>query len=121
MVFESSQKKHCQSRTPLANFSGAAHVCAVTIHNQCPCRIEISPPRGQNFNQGRGLHSLWLNSDPEGQISLSYIDSLMKNCFSPTFSEVFCRNIKSKKKVKILTFTSWIYIISEFMSVFNRD
>ena len=57
----------------------------ITIHHERPCRIEISHPRGQKFNQGRGLPSPWLNSDPKGEISLSYMDRLMMDCFSPTF------------------------------------
>ena len=61
----------------------------ITIHHECPCRIEISHPRCRNFNQGRGLPSPWLNSDPEGEISLSYMDRLMMDCFSPTFSRFF--------------------------------
>ena len=55
----------------------------------CPCRIEISHPRGPNFNQGRGLPHPWLNSNPEGEISLSYMDRLMMDCFSPTFPRFF--------------------------------
>ena len=61
----------------------------ITIHHECPCRIEISHPRGRNFNQGRGLPSPWLNSDPEGEISLSYMDRLMMDRFSPTFPRFF--------------------------------
>ena len=61
----------------------------ITIHHEFPCRIEISHPKGRNFNQGRGLPSPWLNSDPEGEISLSYMDRLMVDCFSPTFSRFF--------------------------------
>ena len=76
----------------------------ITIHHECPCRIEISHPRGRNFNQGRGLPSPWLNSDPEGEISLSYMDRLMMDRFSPTFSKFFCPSVKSPKNVKILTF-----------------
>ena len=72
----------------------------ITIHHECPCRIEISHPRGRNFNQGRGLPSHWLNSDPEGEISLAYMDRLMMDCFS-----VFCRNTKMTKIVKNLIFT----------------
>ena len=49
------------------------------------CEKEISHPRGRNLIQGRGLPSPWLNSDPEGEISLSYMDMLMMDCFSPTF------------------------------------
>ena len=49
------------------------------------CEKEISHPRGRNFNQGRGLPSPWLNFDCEGEISLSYMDTLMMDCFSPTF------------------------------------
>ena len=63
----------------------------ITIHHERPCRIEISHPRGRKFNQGRGLPSPWLNSDPEGEISLSYMDRLMMDRFSPTFRRVFVR------------------------------
>ena len=72
----------------------------ITIRHECPYRIEISQSRGRNFNQGRDLPSPWLNSDPEGEISLSYIDRLMMDCFSPTYTSFFCRNIKSKKKAR---------------------
>ena len=64
---------------------------SITIHHECPCRIEISHRRGQKFNQGRGLRSPWLNSDPEGEISLSYMDMLMMDSFSPTFQKFFVR------------------------------
>ena len=63
----------------------------ITIHHERPCRIEISHPRGRKLNQGRGLPSPWLNSDPEGEISLSYMDRLMMDRFSPTFRRVFIR------------------------------
>ena len=63
----------------------------ITIHHERPCRIEISHPRGRKFNQGRGLPRPWLNSDPEGEISLSYMDRLMMDRFSPTFPRVFVR------------------------------
>ena len=63
----------------------------ITIHHERPCRIEISHPRGRKFNQGRGLPSPWLNSDPEGEISLFYMDRLMMDRFSPTFRRVFVR------------------------------
>ena len=63
----------------------------ITIHHERPCRIEISHPRGRKFNQGRGLPSPWLNSDPEGEISLSYMDRLMMDRFSPTYRRVFVR------------------------------
>ena len=53
------------------------------------CEKEISHPRGRNFNQGRGLPSPWLNSDHEGEISLSYMDRLMMDRFSPTFPRFF--------------------------------
>ena len=53
------------------------------------CEKEISHPRGRNFNQGRDLPSPWLNSDPEGEISLSSMDILMMDCFSPTFPRFF--------------------------------
>ena len=63
----------------------------ITIHHERPCRIEISHPRGRKFNKGRGLPSPWLNSDPEGEISLSYMDRLMMDRFSPTFRRFFVR------------------------------
>ena len=75
----------------------------ITIHHDCPCRVEISHPRGRNFNQGRGLPDPWLNSDPEGENSLSYMDRLMTDCFSPTFRG-FCPNNKNPKKRKNLNF-----------------
>ena len=71
----------------------------ITIRHECPCRIEISHPRGQNFNQGRGLLSPWLNSDPEGEISLSYMDRLL-GFFVSNFSKVFCKNIQRSKNAK---------------------
>ena len=55
----------------------------ITTHHECRRRIEISHPRGLNFNQGRGLPSSWLNSYPEGEISLSYMDRDMMDCFLP--------------------------------------
>ena len=67
----------------------------ITIHHECPCRIDISHLRGWNFNQGQGLPSPWFNSDPEGEISLSYMDRPMMDCFSPTFSRLLCQNIKN--------------------------
>ena len=68
-----------------------SYIKIITIHHERPCRIEISHPRGRKFNQGRGLPSPWLNSDPEGEISLSYMDRLMMDRFSPTFRRVFVR------------------------------
>ena len=40
------------------------------------------------------MPSPWLNSDPEGEISLSYMDRLMMDWFS--------QNIKTKKKFNFL-------------------
>ena len=71
----------------------------ITIHHECRCRIEISHSRGRNFYQGRGLQSPWLNSDPEGEISLFHIDRLMLDCFSPHFSKLFFL-LKHKKSLK---------------------
>ena len=62
--------------------------------------------RGWNSKQRRGLPILRLNSDPEGQIFLSYMDRLMMNCF-PLFSKPFSWNIKRKIKIKILTLYSF--------------
>ena len=53
------------------------------------CEKEISHPRGRNFNQGLGLQSLRLNSAPKSEISLSYMDRLMMDCFSPTCPRFF--------------------------------
>ena len=68
-----------------------SQVKIITIHHERPCRIEISHPRGRKFNQGRGLPSPWLNSDPEGEISPSYMGRLMMDRFSPTFLRDFVR------------------------------
>ena len=61
----------------------------ITIHHEYPCRIEISHLRGRNFR--RGLLSPWLNFDPKGEISLSFVDRLMMDFFSPTFQRIFVR------------------------------
>ena len=55
----------------------------ITIHHECPCRIDISPECWK-FNLGRGLQSPWFNSDPKSEISLSYMDRLIMDCFAPT-------------------------------------
>ena len=60
----------------------------ITIHHECPCRTEKSHPRGRNFYQGRGLPSPGRNSKPESEMDLSYMDWLMMDYFSPTFSEL---------------------------------
>ena len=70
----------------------------ITIHHGRPCRIEISHPRGRKFNQGRGLPSPWFNSDPEGEISLSYMDRLMMDRFSPPLFEGFFSEHKNSVK-----------------------
>ena len=70
---------------------------SITIHHERPCRIEISHPRGRKFNQGRGLPSPWLNSDPEGEISLSYMDRLMMDRFSPIFEGFLSEHKNSTK------------------------
>ena len=53
------------------------------------CEKEISHPRVRNFNQGQGLPSPWFISDPEGEISLSYMDRAHDGLFSPTFRSFF--------------------------------
>ena len=73
----------------------------ITIHHEYPCRIEISHPRARNFNQGQGLPRPWLNSHPEGDISLSYMDRLMMDLFFSHFSKVFCRNREVQKREKL--------------------
>ena len=75
----------------------------ITIHHECPCRIEISHPRGWKFTQGRGLLSPWFNSYPEDEISLSYMDRLMMDFFH-TFRRVFCQNIKTPLKSQFFNF-----------------
>ena len=45
--------------------------------------MEISP-EGRNFYQGRVPD---INSDPEGEIYLSFMDWLMMDYFSPNFRE----------------------------------
>ena len=90
----------------------------ITIHHECPCRIEISHPRGWNFNQGRGLPSPWLNSDPEGEISLSYMDRLMMDRFSPTFPRFFSehKTVKNPENFNFLLvgftlfLSSWLFL-----------
>ena len=39
----------------------------------CPCRIEISHPRGGNLTRDSASLVPGLNSDPSGEISLSYM------------------------------------------------
>ena len=46
---------------------------------------------------GERLAKSWLNSDPEGAISLSLMDKLMNDCFPPTFSMVLVELKKSSK------------------------
>ena len=46
-----------------------------------------------------------MNSSPDGEISLSFIDRLMIDCFSLTFPRFFVVT-KSPKNVKILNFYS---------------
>ena len=59
---------------------------------------------GSEFNQGRGLQSLWLNCDPKVEISLFYMEKLMMDCFSSNFPRLFVVYKNSKKNVKSLTF-----------------
>ena len=77
----------------------------ITTHHECPCRIEISNPRGRNFNQGRGLANPAINSDPEGEISLFYKGRLMLDCFSPTFPRFFLPEYKKSKIRENLNFS----------------
>ena len=67
----------------------------ITIHQVCPCVIEISHPWGQNLNQGRGFPSPWLNSDPKGEISLSHMDRLMI-VFLPLFQSFLLKHKNSQ-------------------------
>ena len=76
----------------------------IKIHHECPCRTKISPPRGRNFNQGKSLPSPWLNSDPEGEISLSYMARLMMGFFLSLF-QGFCWNKKINKERENFNFS----------------
>ena len=81
--------------------------------HECRCRIYISHPRGRNFSQGRGLSSSWLNSETEGEISLSHIDRLMMDCFSPTFSKVFwSEHKKSIKREHFNHLLKWFMLLT---------
>ena len=90
----------------------------ITIHHECPSKIEISHSRGWNLNQGRGLPSPLLISDPLGEISLFYIDRLIMDCFSHTFASFLVENNKVNKTLKTRLFIHLLYINSEFTSVF---
>ena len=97
----------------------------ITIHQECPCRIEISHPRGPNLNQGRGLPSPWFNSNPEGEISLSYMDRLMMDRFSPTFQRFLSEHKKVKNRENFtfllvrftLFLSSWLFLSGIQMGV----
>ena len=69
--------------------------------------IEMSHPRDWNLNQGRGLQSPSINSDPEGEISLSYMDRLMMDCLSPTLSSFLLmkhKNVNLTLKILLIGF-----------------
>ena len=70
------------------------------LENNFCCKIEISHPRGRNFNQGQGLPSPWLNSDPKGDISLPYMVRLDHDglFFFPLFQVFLSEHKKLKKK-----------------------
>ena len=56
-------------------------------------------------------------SDPECEISLSYMDRLLMDCFSPTFRIFFwLKHKKSKQPRTFKLFTLWIYVIYVFLS-----
>ena len=80
----------------------------ITLYHECPCRIEKSHLSGQNFNQGLGLQSPWLNSNPKGEIQLSFIDKLTVDCFSH-YSKFFCHNINSKKVINLTFYSLDLY------------
>ena len=52
-----------------------------------------------------------LNSDPSGEVSLSYIGRLMRYCFPPIF-QAFLLKHKTSIKRKIQLYTHWINIFS---------
>ena len=61
----------------------------ITVHHEFPCRIGTSHPTGRNFYQGRGLPKTLVEiPTPKGIISLSYMDWLTMDYFSPTSSEL---------------------------------
>ena len=59
-----------------------------SIHHECPCRIEIFHLKPHP----------WLSSDPEGEISLSYMDRLIMDCSFPTFLRFFARTLRKKRE-----------------------
>ena len=81
------EKKTADDKNSMKNYQVDKEI--ITILHECLCRIEISHPRGLKFNQRRGLQSPLLNSDPDGDISLSYMNMLLIDCFSPTFPRCF--------------------------------
>ena len=56
--------------------------------SKCSCRIWKCQPMGQNFNRNKACQALGWNSDPEGNISLSYMDWVMMQYFSFTVKPV---------------------------------
>ena len=90
----------------------------ITIHHECPCRIEISHPRGQNFNQGLGKPRPWLKFRPRALDIYILHGQAHDGSFFNQFSKVFCPNIKSPKTWKFELFTCWNDITLEFTSVF---
>ena len=69
------------------NYSFILEMQIIPIHHECPCRIWKSHPRNGNFNQSRGLPSLWLKFQSQGCDFLFYMGWLMMDYFSPTFSK----------------------------------
>ena len=64
-------------------------------------------PEGSEFKPGTRL-------DPDGEISLSYMDRLMKDCFSPTFFQAFWSDHKNSIK-------HGIFKLRKFCSLGNCD
>ena len=58
------------------------------------------------------MPSPWLNSDPEGEISLSYMDRLMLDCFSPILEGFLWEHKKTKKNenlnILLVGFTTFL-------------
>ena len=64
VVFEGVRGTNYRGDIAIDDVSFTAGPCpssgmkTITIHYESPCRIEVSHPRGRNFNHGQGLHGL---------------------------------------------------------------
>ena len=59
-----------------------------TIHHECPCRMGKSHPRVGISTREEACQVPCKNSNPKGEISLSYMNWLMMDYISSTFSDI---------------------------------